>query len=132
MSEQLKNLSDIQLSIMNVLWDLKEGGVSDVLEHLSDKDYARTTVATMLTRLEKQDIVKSKKVDGKNIYMPAIKRQEVQKRSLKGLLKNLFSNRKTELVSHLLSEDASSDDIDEVIKMLEEKKQSMNSKGKKG
>ncbi len=119
-----KSLSDVQLSIMTALWSMTQGSVAQVLAELKDKQYARTTVATMLSRLEKQAFVASKKVDGVNVYFPLVAQEEVQKSSLSQLLKNFFGDRKSNLVSFLLSEEVSEKELEQVRELLDKKRQS--------
>lgn len=116
-----KTLSDVQLSIMSALWSISQGSVAQVLAELKDKDYARTTVATMLSRLEKQDYVGCKKVDGVNIYYPLVEQADMQKSSLSQLLKNFFGDRKSNLVSCLLDGDVSEQELQKVRELLDQK-----------
>lgn len=116
-----KTLSDVQLSIMTALWAISEGSVAQVLAELKDKNYARTTVATMLSRLEKQDFVGCKKVEGVNVYFPLVEQQEMQRSSLSQLLKNFFGDRKSNLVSFLLDDDVSEQELQQVRELLEQK-----------
>jgi BlaI family penicillinase repressor len=123
MTAPAKNLSDVQLSIMTALWQIQKGSVADVLAVLKDKSYARTTVATMLTRLEKQQFVTCKKEQGGNVYYPLVEQQEVQQSSISQLLKNFFGDRKSNLVSFLLDQDVTEQELQQVREMLDKKQQ---------
>ncbi|MFT4925882.1 MAG: BlaI family penicillinase repressor [Phenylobacterium sp.] len=118
-----KSLSEVQLSIMTSLWSIQQGSVAEVIAALTDKQYARTTVATMLTRLEKQAYVGCKKEHGVNVYFPLVEQQEVQASSLSQLLKNFFGDRKSNLVSFLLDDDVSEQELAQVRELLEKKQQ---------
>ena len=50
-------LTDLQLDLMRVLWERGEATVAEVRDELAGRDLALTTVATVLSRLEKQDVV---------------------------------------------------------------------------
>jgi BlaI family penicillinase repressor len=123
MGNPAKTLSDVQLSIMTALWAIEGGSVAEVLAEITDKDYARTTVATMLTRLEKQAFVACKKVHGVNVYYPQVQQQEIQESSISQLLKNFFGDRKSNLVSFLLNEDVSEQELQQVRELLDKKQQ---------
>lgn len=125
MSNSTKPLSDVQLSIMNALWQIGQGSVAEVLSALTDKSYARTTVATMLTRLEKQEYIGVKKVNGVNMYFPIVEQQDIQRSSISQLLKNFFGNQKSNLVSFLLDQDVSEKELQQVREMLDQKQQSI-------
>ena len=63
-SEENKPLTDTEIQIMNILWEIGDGTVHDVLEELSKalkKKYAYTTASTLLRVLEKKGAVTSKK-----------------------------------------------------------------------
>ena len=123
MTTPTKSLSDVQLSIMTALWQIEKGSVAQVLSALTDKSYARTTVATMLTRLEKQQFVICKKQSGGNVYYPLVELQEVQQSSISQLLKNFFGDRKSNLVSFLLDQNVSEQELQQVREMLDKKQQ---------
>ena len=49
------HLSDLQLAVMHVLWARPEASTADVAAALAPRrDLAHTTVATLLTRLERR------------------------------------------------------------------------------
>jgi BlaI family penicillinase repressor len=123
MTAPAKTLSDVQLSIMTALWQIKKGSVAQVLAALTDTLYARTTVATMLTRLEKQQFVVCKKEQGGNVYYPLVEQQEVQQSSISQLLKNFFGDQKSNLVSFLLDQEVTEQELQQVKEMLDKKRQ---------
>ncbi|MFT5163335.1 MAG: BlaI family penicillinase repressor [Alteromonadaceae bacterium] len=127
MTNPSKTLSEVQLTIMTALWEIQQGSVAEVIAALTDNQYARTTVATMLTRLEKQDFVCSKKINGMNVYFPLVEQQQVQASSLSQLLKNFFGDRKSNLVSFLLDDDVSEQELEQVKALLEQKQRQQKS-----
>ena len=124
----LKNLSPIQIEIMEILWRIPEASVSDVTSHLDSRSYARTTVATMLARLEKQEIVKSKKINNVNLYSAVIKESTVREASISSLIKAFFNNEKAGLVSHLISENVSSEELNRLSDLVEKLKKDKTNK----
>ena len=55
---KIHRLGELQLHIMQALWDKGEATVADVLQALSDhSELAYTTVATMLRRMEARGLV---------------------------------------------------------------------------
>jgi len=127
MANPAKTLSDVQLSIMNALWQIEQGSVAEVLSALTDKDYARTTVATLLSRLEKQQFIAVKKVHGVNVYYPIVEQQELQRSSISQLLKNFFGDQKSNLVSYLLDQDVTDKELQQVRDLLDQKQQKSRS-----
>lgn len=122
-----KTLSEVQLSVMTALWQIEKGSVAEVLAALTDKSYARTTVATLLTRLEKQQFVVCKKEQGGNVYYPLVAQEQMQQSSLSHLLKNFFGDRKSNLVSFLLDKDVSEQELAQVQALLDLKQQGKSS-----
>ena len=96
-------LASLQLAIMQALWDRGEATVADVREALTPaRRLAYTTVATMLTKLERHGQV-AHRTDGRvNIYRPLIRRDEVERSMVSDLASRLFSGDLEEMVSHLL------------------------------
>lgn len=85
-------LTKAEEQIMQVLWQLGEGTVHDIREHLPVPRAARTTVATVLTILENKNFA-SRRVKGRiNFYTPLISKESYSKSQLSGLLKNYFNN----------------------------------------
>ena len=60
--KRLPPLSDAQLEIMNVVWELEEASVGDVWKALSQqRPIARNTVQTVMTRLDEKGWLKHRK-----------------------------------------------------------------------
>ena len=119
------NLSELQISILDILWEHGELSVNEVQELLKEKrDLAATTVATILKRLEKRNIVSYKKIGRKFIYKANIAKNEVTKNSVSSVVKNLFKGNKAALVSHLLQDDELSlDELEQIQKLIQDKTQ---------
>lgn len=97
------SLSELQLSLMRVLWARGEASTAEVAEGLRDeRGLAHTTVATLLTRLEKRGLLSSRREGRALLYRPLVSEAEVQRSMVGSLLDRLFAGRTTALVSHLL------------------------------
>ena len=110
------SLSDLQLSLMRVLWARGEASTAEVAEALrGERDLAHTTVATLLTRLEKRGLLGSRREGRALLYTPRVTEAEVQRSMVGSLLDSLFAGRTSVLVSHLL--DARSVDAKELAEL---------------
>jgi len=99
------HLSDLQLAIMRVLWELGEATVSDVHSRLlKERGLAPTTIATVLSRLEKRDLVAHRSEGRQFIYRAAVSEEDVRRSMVTELTELLFEGDPAELVSHLLEE----------------------------
>ena len=97
------SLSELQLGLMRVLWARGEASTADVAEALRDeRDLAHTTVATLLTRLEKRGLLSSRREGRALVYQPLVSEVEVQRSMVGSLVDRLFAGRASALVSHLL------------------------------
>jgi len=118
-------LTDLQMSLMRVLWTRGEASVSDVHESAyADRGLALTTVATILTRLEKAGIVSRRQAGRHYLYRALVSEEEVRRSMVSGLAERLFHGDVTALVSHLLDEgDIAPGDLDRVRRLIEQKQQ---------
>jgi predicted transcriptional regulator len=104
-------LTGLQLAVMRVLWARGEASVVEVQEALrqDDRGLAQTTVATLLSRLEKRGVA-GYRLDGRQyIYWARISEADVRKSVLAEVTDGLFDGDVTTLVSHLLN----TNDVDE-------------------
>ena len=96
-------LGELQLAIMRVLWKAREATVVEVHRGLGDHR-ALTTIATMLTKMEKKGVV-AHHTDGRQfVYRPIISEADVQRTMVATLTDRLFQGDVTALVSHLITE----------------------------
>jgi predicted transcriptional regulator len=98
-------LGDLQHSILRVLWEKKEATVVEVLDSLSDeRDRALTTIATMLTKMEKRKLVAHRSEGRQFVYRALVSESQVRRSMIAELASKLFGGDLTALVSHLLEE----------------------------
>ena len=114
-------LTELQLAILRVLWARGEATVQDIWEALhAERGLAQTTVATMLSRLERRGVVTRRAQSRQYRYRAAVTEREVQHSMVGELTERLFDGDVTALVQHLLSgEDVSPGDIAKIRDMIE-------------
>lgn len=104
--EETTQLGDLQLAIMRVLWNRGEATVAEVHEALQDeRARALTTIATMLTKMERKGVCRHRNVGRQFVYEPLVSEREVRRSMVSALTERLFSGDVTALVSHLISEE---------------------------
>jgi predicted transcriptional regulator len=113
----------MQLELMRVLWDAGRATTAEVHERVGKpRQLAYTTVATLLTRLEKRGLVKSVKEQGERVFKSTVTESEVTRSMVSSLVDTLFRGDPSALVSHLVNEkDIDKDDIEAVRKLLAKK-----------
>lgn len=116
------NWADLQLSIMNVLWQQETATVHEVIEAISgDKTPAYTTVLTVLTTLVKQGYVEHEPKPGTRMfqYRAIVPKQEMCEGLVGEILERLFSGSPVMLVRLLLETYSyNENDIEEMMQEL--------------
>ncbi len=114
-------LTELQLAILRVIWDRSEATVQDIWEALhAERGLAQTTVATMLSRLERRGVVTRRAQSRQYHYRAAVTEREVQHSMVGELTERLFDGDVTALVQHLLTgKDVSPGDIAKIRDMIE-------------
>jgi len=115
-------LGDLQVAILRVLWEEGEATVARVTEAIAGKRRAPTTIATMLSKLERRGIV-AHRVEGRQfVYRPRISAQEVTRTMVADLTQRLFEGDVSALVSHLIrSEEIEHDELVRLRAMIVER-----------
>jgi BlaI family transcriptional regulator, penicillinase repressor len=116
------SLTDLQFAIMRILWDRREATVLDVQNRLKpERDLAQTTIATLLSRLEKRGVVEHRLEGRQFVYRPLVTEQDVRRSMVSELTTLLFDGSSAALMSHLLrSREMEPGDIDRVKRMIAE------------
>lgn len=108
-------LGDLQVAILRVLWDLGEATVQQVTEGLEGKRRAPTTIATMLSKMEKRALVQHR-VEGRQfVYSSRVSEPEVTRTMVADLTERLFEGDVSALVSHLIKSEEI--DRDELVRL---------------
>lgn len=94
-------LTDAELEIMDVLWDLDQADVGDLVARLGD-GRAYTTVATLLKILEQKGFARSVKDGRRLVYQPATPRPRWQSAAVGDLVRRVFGGDPQALVRSLL------------------------------
>ena len=96
-------LTSREMDVMNVLWHLGSGTVSEVQDGLPDK-LAYTTVLTVLRTLERKGHVRHEAEGRAHRYVPLVDKVEAQEGAVRRVTRKLFSGSPERLMAHLLSE----------------------------
>jgi BlaI family transcriptional regulator, penicillinase repressor len=98
-------LSDLQLMLMRVFWSRSSASAAEVVAELrSTRPLAHTTVATLLSRLEKRGLLIATREARQVTYHAAVSQQEVRRSMVSALLTGLFDGEARGLLSHLVDQ----------------------------
>jgi BlaI family penicillinase repressor len=93
-----------QLALLRVLWERSEATVVEIQQALlDDRPLAATTIATLLSRLEKRGIVAYRTEGRQYVYRAVLRQSDAQQEALVEVTKGLFEGDVAEMVSQLLS-----------------------------
>lgn len=116
-------MTEVELELMEVLWEKGEATVSEVVEALPEQRLAYSSVLTMMRILEQKGYVVHEKEGRAFVYRPLINRQQAQQTVIGYLLKRFFNNSPELLVVNLLEhEDVGPDEIKRLRQMIEKSK----------
>jgi predicted transcriptional regulator len=97
-------LTDLQIAIMRVLWSKGEASAVQIWDALRpERGLAPTTIATMLSRLEKRGVIRHETRARQFIYFPTVTEPEVRRSMVSELTERLFDGNVADLMAHLLS-----------------------------
>ena len=98
-------LSELQIALMRVLWRRGESSTADVAAELAEeRGLKHTTVATLLTRLEKRSVVAQRREGRQLFYRALVGEAQVRRSMVADLIGALFDGDARELVAHLVEE----------------------------
>ena len=97
----MQKLTKAEEDIMQLLWEVERGTVSDLLERCPEPKPPHSTVSSVVRILEKKGFVDHKAYGKTYEYFPLVKREDYGQNSLGDLLRNYFDGSVPRLVSHL-------------------------------
>ena len=122
MDKKLPNITDAEWSVMEIIWSKKGATARQVLEELEGVlEWSPTTVYTLISRLEKKNVIKS--VDGsapKNYY-PLIAKSQYKKEETNSFLNRLYNGSMRLFLTSFVKEGGlSPDELKELRDILDE------------
>jgi predicted transcriptional regulator len=116
-------LTEVELELMDVLWEKGQATVSEIVEALPEERLAYSSVLTMMRILEQKGYVNHEKEGRAFVYHPVIDRQQAQQSVIGYLLKRFFNNSPELLVVNLLEhEDVDPNEVKRLRQMIEKAK----------
>jgi predicted transcriptional regulator len=110
-------LTKAEEHVMQILWEMGEGVVTDIRNTFSDPKPARNTVSTVLRILERKGYIEHKTFSNVHLYYPIISKSEYLKSQLFGLMERYFDNSLLSVVSFLAHEkDLSLKELEKLFK----------------
>jgi len=114
-----RELTKVELQLMQVLWEMKEASVNDILEALPLPKPAYNTVSTFMRILVNKQFVGYKAVGKYHLYYPLINRESYMENYLNGVKNTFFSGSLRSMISFFAKkEQLSKPELDGIMKIL--------------
>src|SRR5215213_2498063 len=98
------HLTQRELDIMSVLWELGEATVTEVRDRV-DPDLAYTSISSMIRTLELKGYVSHRRGEGKtHVYFPAIDAETAGESTLSRVLEKIYGGSPLKLLAHLVEQ----------------------------
>jgi BlaI family penicillinase repressor len=120
---ELRAMSPAETEIMRLVWQLEQATVQQICDLLPPKrNIAYKTVQTLLRRLENKGYLRHELKGKAHVFLPAVKREDVVKRTVVDFLDRLFGGDPKPLMQ-FLAEDGKIDaeDIRRLKRLIEKK-----------
>lgn len=123
MKKSIPQISDAELEVMKILWELSEATSNQIIDRLADSsEWKPKTIHTLIARLVAKKAVITKKIDGKSyLYSPNVNEEDYKSYASESFLKRLYNGSlNLMLASYVKEQKLTKDEIDELKKLLDE------------
>jgi len=119
----MASLTKAEERIMKILWKIEKGFINNIIEHFPDPKPPYNSVSTIVRVLVKKEIVSFKKYGNTYEYFPLISKEDYRKSQMGKIIKDYYNNSLKQVVNFFSeNKDIDIDEVDEVMKMLNELK----------
>jgi predicted transcriptional regulator len=123
--ENYERLPDSELLVMQIIWQTSELiGTGRIVELVCEqKDWSRSTVQVLLTRLEERGFLEIQKKGRLKYYAPLIKEEEYLEKETKTFLEQFYRNSYKKLIASVVQNQSISDkDMEDILQIIKEAK----------
>jgi len=117
-----RTLTEQELEIMKVVWELQTATVRDVYEALlRRRKIAYTTVMTMMNILEEKGYLKKRAEDKAHVYRPAQPKAKVIRAMVQEFVERVFNGSAEPLLVHLVKDrHLSPEELEKIARAIKE------------
>ncbi len=123
--EKYERLPDSELLVMQIIWKFKASiGTGRIVELVCEqKNWTRSTVQVLLSRLEERGFLEIKKKGRLKFYEPLVTEEEYLSKETKTFLEQFYSNSYKKLIASLVeSQTITEHDIGDIIQIIKDAK----------
>ena len=118
----MRAMSPAETEILRLVWQLERATVQGICEALPpERKIAYKTVQTLLRRLEDKGYLKHKTEGKAHVFLPAVRREQVVRRTVLDFVDRLFGGDPRPLMQFLAKDGhLEAKDLDELKKLIDE------------
>ncbi len=114
-------LSDQQFQVVQAVNRLGEASARDVQRELDHLGLAHTTIATVMTRLEKKGVLASEVEGRERIYRCLVDESSIRQSMVTSMISTLFKGDSKALMAYLINEgEIDAEELDELKKLSQQ------------
>ncbi len=115
------NLSKSEEKLMELIWKNEKVFLKELINHHLEPKPAKTTIATLLKRMQDKGFVGYKVYGNSRQYYPLVKKAAYFSKHLKGIINDYFGSSPLQFASFFTkSSDLSVDELEELQKIIDE------------
>lgn len=120
----LPQISDAEFEVMDVIWKYAPISTNEITDRLTrTKDWCPKTIYTMLSRLEKKGVIVHEKESRVFVYTSCVRKEQYIEAESRTLADRFFDGAMNRMVvSFLDQKELSSEDLDELQRILDRKR----------
>ncbi len=113
-------LTEAELRLMKIVWDLKSASVNDVAAALpAEKPLAYNTILTTMRILEHKGYLRREKVGRAHVYRPLVSRRQARTKAVRQMVSSFFDGSPEQLMLSVLeNERLTPEEITRLKKMI--------------
>jgi len=133
MAKKNIELFDSEWSILRIVWEHEPCAAPTVQEELQkEKGWAYTTVKTMMDRMVKKRLLKTRKLRNVYLYSSAVSKSQARKSEIMRTLKRAFDGTLTPMMQFLIENDELSEkEYKQLEQLIKNRKRNKSTKVKK-
>lgn len=121
MPQDKTEISEAELAVMKALW-AHPGPMStkEICEAVAGRQWKRTTISTLLTRLVEKGALGSARQGNTYIYTPLLEERAYRRRQTRGLIQRLFNGSARDFAASMVEDELlTEEDVAELKKMFD-------------
>ena len=120
--KQSETLTEVELKLMEILWDSGPSSVRNVIQSMKGKKPAYSTVLTFMRILERKGYIRHNKKGRAFVYYHVINKSDARENVVSYVVNKFFNKSHSELLQNLLeNKNLSAEDIKQLQKLIKTK-----------